>query len=130
MNRERFEQLLEAYGADSARWPAADRAAAAEFAARHAGELAGALDDARALDAALATTRGGAIETSALAAKVLAGAPRRRTPFDRRAVWALAACAVFGVAIGYGGGLLAPPADTDEGYFAMAFEAPVFGEEG
>lgn len=130
MNRERFEQLLEAYGADRARWPAEERAAAAEFAMRHAKELAGLMDAARALDAALGAARGDAVDTSALAAKVLAAAPRRRPQVDRRAVWALAACAVFGVAIGYGGGLLAPAADTDEGYFAMAFEAPVLGEDG
>ena len=130
MNRERFEHLLEAYGADATRWPAEERAAAAEFAMRHAAELAGALDAARALDAELAAARGVAIDTSALAAKVLAAAPRKRAQFDRRAVWALAACAVLGVAVGYGGGMLAPPADTDEGYFAMAFEAPALGEDG
>jgi len=42
---------------------------------------------------------------------------------------ALAACAVFGVVLGYGGGLLAPPPLEDDVHFTMAFEAP-FGDEG
>ena len=46
---------------------------------------------------------------------------------------ALAACAVFGVILGYGGGLFAPLADQDDSYFDVAFEAPSVaapGEEG
>ena len=39
--------------------------------------------------------------------------------------------AVFGVVLGYGGGLLAPTAPEDDSYFAMAFEAPfAFEDEG
>jgi hypothetical protein len=42
---------------------------------------------------------------------------------------ALAACAVFGIVLGYGGGMLAPLADQDDGYFTAAFEAP-FDDDG
>lgn len=130
MDRTRFETLLDAYGADFSRWPAHERAAAAVFAAQNGAEVAAALDEARRLDAALEQARA-VPDTSALAARVLAMAPKRAAQgFDRRALMALAACAVFGMLVGYGGGLLAPPPIEDDAYFAMAFEAPMMGEDG
>ena len=64
-------------------------------------------------------------------ATILAQAPRTQRGFDRRAMLALAACAVFGVVLGYGGGQLAPPPLEDDVYFIMAFEAPfAFEDEG
>jgi hypothetical protein len=123
MNRERFEHLLEAYGADFARWPVDERDAAAAFAAAHADELGSVMNEARALDAALAGASAPALDTSLLAARILKARPQRRV-FDARAALALAACAVFGVMLGYGGGLFTPLADQDEGYFDLAFEAP------
>lgn len=132
MDRTRFDQLLEAYGADFARWPAGERAAGAAFATEHAGEVAQAMREARALDAALDAARGAHADVAALGARVLAAAPRPPQGFDRRAGWALAACAVFGVLLGYGGGLLAPASAPDDEYFTMAFEAPLPapGDEG
>jgi hypothetical protein len=134
MDRTRFEHLLEAYGADFRRWPANERAAAAAFAAQHRSEITAALTDERALDALLEQAREAAPETAALAGRILAAAPRAQSwGFDRRAMLALAACAVFGLVLGYGGGHLAPPAVGDDSYFAMAFEAPfmgVLGDEG
>lgn len=130
MDRERFDTLLEAYGADFARWPANERAAGAAFAARHGAELAEAIKSARALDASLNTTRGEVGDLSLLTARIMAAAPRRAPGFDRRAVFALAACAVFGVLIGYGGGMLAPPSAADEAYFALTFDAPLLEDEG
>jgi hypothetical protein len=132
MNRERFEHLLEAYGADFARWPASERAAAAAYAAQHAGEIAPALVAARALDAALDAVRGAAPDAAGLSQRVLAAAPVRSPGLDRRAGWALAACAVFGAALGYGGGLMAPASAADDEYFSIAFEAPqaIAGEGG
>lgn len=128
MDRERFEQLLDAYGADPRRWPDSERAAAEAFAAQSA-EAESALREAAALDAVLNQARA-VPDTSALAARILAQAPGAQRPmFDRRAMLALAACAVFGVVLGYGGGLLAPLADDDDSYFADAFAAP-FGDEG
>jgi hypothetical protein len=125
MDRTRFEHLLEAYGADFRRWPANERAAAAAFAAQHAADIAAPMSDARTLDALLEAARETSPETELLARRILAAAPRTQSwAFDRRSVLALAACAVFGVVLGYGGGHLAPPAVDDDSYFAMAFEAP------
>lgn len=131
MDRERFEALLDAYGADFHRWPAETRAAAASYAAQSA-DAAALLDEARKLDAVLDTARATPAPSPDLVARILAQAPRpQRAAFDRRAMFALAACAVFGVVLGYGGGLLAPPAPEDDSYFAMAFEAPfAFEDEG
>ena len=129
MDRERFATLLDAYGADFRRWPAETRAAAAAFAARNA-EAATLIAEAQKLDAVLDTAREVAAPSPQLADRILAFAPRVVRPaFDRRAMLALAACAVFGVVLGYGGGLLAPTPIEDDSYFSMAFEAP-FEDEG
>lgn len=130
MDRERFAYLLDAYGADFRRWPAQVRAQAAAFAAQDA-EAAALIGEARKLDAVLDGARDEAGPSADLAARILAAAPRAQRPaFDRRAMLALAACAVFGVLIGYGGGMLAPAPAEDDSYFSMAFEAPSFEDEG
>ena len=130
MDRERFEHLVAAYGGDLACWPAETRASAAAFAAQD-GDAAATLAAARRLDRALDSARADEADTAALAARILAQAPRAKPWLDRRAMLALAACAVFGVVLGYGGGTLAPPAEADDAYFSAAFEAPFFaGEEG
>jgi hypothetical protein len=128
MDRERFAYLLDAYGGDFKRWPAEARASGAAFAAQDA-EAAALLAEARRLDAALDQGRESVAPAPDLTARILAQAPRQqRSAFDRRALIALAACAVFGVVLGYGGGLLAPAPVEDDAYFNMAFEAP-FGLE-
>lgn len=131
MNRDRFEHLLEAYGGDFRRWPEAERAAGEAFAAANA-DTSVLLAEARTLDAALDDWRDEAPEPELLARRILAKAPKRASGGGvMRIGWALAACAVFGVVLGYGGGMLAPVADGDDAYFVMAFEAPMaFGEEG
>lgn len=55
MTPDRFVQLLDAYGADIARWPAAERAAAQALARAAPAALQAAQDEAAALDALLAT---------------------------------------------------------------------------
>ena len=131
MDRERFANLLDAYGADFRRWPAQMRAEAAVFAAQNA-EAAALVAEAHRFDAVLDSARDDSPVSHDLAARILAGAPRAQRPaFDRRALLALAACAVFGVVIGYGGGMLAPTPAEDDSYFSMAFEAPsAFEDEG
>lgn len=131
MDRERFVALLDAYGADFRRWPAETRALAAAYAAQDT-EAAALVSEARQLDAALDAGRTDSAPSAGLVSRILAQAPRVQRPaFDRRAMFALAACAVFGVVLGYGGGLLAPPPAEDDAYFAMAFEAPLaFEDEG
>jgi len=129
MDLARFGALLEAYGAEPSRWPAAERAAAEAFAVEHPNAVSPLLREARALDAAL--DQGQAADApnhDLLAARILRRRPALEA-LDRRALVALAACAVFGVLIGYGGGLLAPPSDF--GFdIAAAFVAPYPGEGG
>lgn len=134
MDRQRFEHLLEAYGADFARWPAEERQAGEAYAAAHADEVEMLSADERALDALLDAHRVAVAAPELLAARVLAAHKRQRSAVDWRAVAALAACAVFGVLVGYSGGLMAPVADDEAAYFASTFEMPVYdleeGEEG
>lgn len=129
MDLARFGALLEAYGAEPSRWSAAERAAAEAFAAEHASIVSPLLREARALDAALNQATGAdAPNHDLLAARILGRRPANMA-LDRRALVALAACAVFGVLIGYSGGLLAPPSDF--GFdLAEAFVAPFPGEGG
>ena len=130
MDRERFNHLLEAYGGDFRRWPAEEGAGAAVYVAQNA-EAAAALKDAQALDRVLDHASAEQADTSQLAARIVGQAQRAQPWLDRRARLALAACAVFGVLLGYGGGLMAPAMAADDAYFAAAFESPfLIGEEG
>jgi hypothetical protein len=125
MNRERFETLLAAYGADPKRWPAEERAAAKAFNPDLAGE-------ARSIDALLDIAREAPQTNPGLASKIMNAAPRKaaRTSFafDRRAALALAACAVVGVVVGYGSGRLAPVGEDPDAALMtaleMSFEGP------
>ena len=101
MGLERFEHLVDAYGADPRRWPEAERAAAEVFLS--GSEAARALvEGAARLDALLATAP--ALEPSELLVhRVLRAAPVRRTRIDgfgwaSGAGWAAAAAA--GVLVG------------------------------
>lgn len=129
MDRTRFDYLLEAYGADLARWPQGERAAAAAFADTAAGELAPKLAQARALDAALDAAWGDEPDITLLRARIMKQARPGVGGVGRRVAWTLAACAIFGVLAGFGGAQFAPAENGDESYFALAFEAPP-GEEG
>lgn len=126
MDRTRFEYLLDAYGADFERWPSDERAAGLAFARDNSEAAAPLLNAARALDAKLDWARAQVPPSAALVARILIAAPRalERAPNLAPAGWALAACALLGVVIGYGGGALAAPAADQDEYFAAAFEAP------
>ncbi len=131
MDSARFQSLAEAFGADCGRWPASDREAAAAYTLEHPEQANAILLEARKIDAALDLTRADVGDLSLLTARILSSAKKANRPvFDYRAALAMAACAVFGVLIGYGGGMLAPPSDVDEFYFASAFEAPTLEDEG
>lgn len=131
MDRQRFDHLLDAYGADFQRWPEPEREAGEAFAAANIVEVRDALEAARTLDAVLDKHRAEISVSELLAARILAAHKRQRSSgLDWRAAAALAACAVFGVALGYGGGLLAPIADADADFLASAFEAPFAGFDG
>lgn len=77
MTPQRFETLAEAYGGDVARWPLADREAAAEWMAAQPGMAGAILARADDLDAALAAFA--APRASAdLVDSIVAAAPRPR----------------------------------------------------
>lgn len=84
MTRERFARLVAAYGADPARWPAAERAGAIEVARRP--ENLAVLADAAALDAQL---QGYSVDFpgAPLVHRVAAGAPRPAARWRRAGVW-------------------------------------------
>ncbi len=120
MDRARFEDLIAAYGADAKRWPEAERAAAEAFAAR----APDALQDARVIDALL-DLDAPAPASLPLLRKVLARTPKPALTW--RAAVALAACAMFGLAVGYGGGLLAPERGAAEAVLSAAFGEEIDG---
>lgn len=77
MTPERFEELADAFGGDTARWPAAERDAAAALMLRAPDLARGVLAEAEALDAVLDAWRPAHVP-AALLEQVLAKAPRRR----------------------------------------------------
>jgi hypothetical protein len=113
MNLKRFKEIVEAYGADPARWPANERAAAEAFLA--ASSEARAVRDAEArLDTVLSRAESPAPSTE-LAARILRTAPtERRTRSAGLTSWlaelwegpiwqpatALAVSMVLGLAVG------------------------------
>lgn len=136
MNRERFQQLIQAYGADPSRWPLADRAQAeslrlADPEARAAAETEGALDDA--LDAWKPQ-----FPTMDLRNRILAAAPKPRSVAPARGwrpLWlggaGLAAACAAGVVVG--AAVIAPslanafPVDHAEAASSLADGVSVFG---
>ena len=120
MNIDRFKILLDGYGADPARWPAAERAAGEAF-ARTTPEAASLIAAARALDRTLACVPAAApaLDPVAVAAAASA-APQRRARQPRRPgfgfafAWpnfaGLAAAMVVGFVVGWNG--MIRPLDT------------------
>lgn len=107
MTRERFEQILEAHGADPARWPAAERAAAAAFAERP--EAAALLSEAAALDALLdgaETPPPGELLQRRIIKAGQAAVDARSAPRWRPAAAGMAASLLLGFSIGFGGALM------------------------
>jgi hypothetical protein len=126
MDQARFDAIVAAYGADPRRWPDEERDAALAFAQASGADLR----EARALDALLDLASAPAAPSDLLQARILRAIPKRGVPMARVAA-ALAACAVFGLAIGYGAGVNAPASDVEQA-LATAFESPAdawLGEE-
>jgi hypothetical protein len=128
MTRARAEEILDAYGADPARWPAAERdALRAMIAAEPA--LAAARDAARRLDAALGVLPPppalalNPVAIAAAARRLRGGAAPARRLWARAA--GLAAAALVGVWVGWSG-IVNPPGDERED--ALAFLAGVEGD--
>lgn len=114
MDLQRLEALLDAYGADPARWPAAERAAALALLAADTAAQAR-LEQARQLDRALDRLPPAPAPAGDLAARIRAAARQQGAPVapalvpipanGNRAPWrftmALAASAVIGLWLGF-----------------------------
>jgi hypothetical protein len=132
MNAERFERLLDAYGAEARRWPAAEREAAAAFAATAEGQAA--MAEARELEMLLDAAP--ALQPSHdLRSRVLAAAPRERSGWagglrGRLGFWAsgagLAAAGLAGVL--FGATLSRPEVGAESGAELLLAEAGAFDE--
>jgi hypothetical protein len=131
MDRERFKTIVAAYGASPERWPVREREQA-ERLARTDAQAQAALADAQNLDSVLASTAED-VNTDLSVARAMrrfraqsgrSGAPVRpqASPLMRPA-WALAACALIGLAVGFGAGAAAP-SEADQ-VLTTAFQAPV-----
>ncbi|MCR9219124.1 MAG: hypothetical protein NXI21_02750 [Alphaproteobacteria bacterium] len=117
MTEARFERLTAAYGADPARWPASERAAAAAFVQADREAAAPLLAEAAALDQALATARAAAptLSPRTLAAMRRGARPgwlgRLRRLLDwPDALWQPAGAVAAALLVGFVVGLGAPPA--------------------
>jgi hypothetical protein len=105
MTPERFQTIVDAYGADPRRWPQGERADAQAWAALHPGEAAALLAESASLDAWLASD---ALEAPprVLAERIIATAPAHRRWLPRRQLWwSGAAFAGIGLAGGVAGAL-------------------------
>jgi hypothetical protein len=133
MSEERFLTLAAAYGADMARWPAGERAAAQSFVAANSQLVEACLAAERLLDAAL-ERYGARDEAAPLRARIIAAAPRERAA---GAMWrwltgaglglGLAASGAAGVAAGYTLGhpavaRLMGPSELDSGQLSALAE--------
>jgi hypothetical protein len=103
MTPERFESLAEAYGGDIARWPDAERDAAAELMAARPAWMQDVLARASDLDAALAAYAAPRASPG-LSERIAAGAPRPRA---RWVGWLLPAGMGAGLAAACAAGMLA-----------------------
>lgn len=119
MNRERMQDILEAYGADPARWPVAEREAAQTYLLDHPDVLA----EAHALEAELDALLDMADPepSELLQHRILKTLPKPVAVWGWRAPVAAAAALVIGVFAGFAGGYIAPPADQAEAIYAEAF---------
>jgi hypothetical protein len=140
MNRERMTAILEAYGAESTRWPEAERVAALTWVETHPEEFAAIAKAEVVLDELLALDDRDSGGDAALVARVLAAAPgggngdnvlrpvfgRRAAPADFwRQATALAACAVLGLAIGFANAPAQDDASNEmDAAFSAAFQMP------
>ena len=104
MNRQRFETLAEAFGGDAARWPTAEREAAAALMAAEPEWARVVLADAGDLDALLVSDAPSR-SSAALVDRIVAGAPRvPAAPWKR---WLLPAGVGAGLAAACAAGLVA-----------------------
>lgn len=121
ISRQRFADLAEAYGGDMARWPAAERVGAAAFVASAPDEAAAILAAARALDAWLDALPAPAGPSELLARRLLKAAPKPAAALGASAWAAMAASALIGVVVGFGGVRAWDGAATIDSAMSQAF---------
>ena len=119
MDAARFEAIVAAYGADPERWPQAERAEADAFAAKP--EAASTLAQARALDALLDASDEPSPLNLTFVRRALAARPKPLSQLPWRPAAALAASALIGLALGYGGARQAVEAQAAAAVLDMAF---------
>lgn len=121
MDIDRFKAILDAYGADPARWPEGERAAAVTF-LHSDGKAKAAHDRAAELDALIAPAALATAPSEMLTARLLRAVPQPEFFGDWRRVAAAAALAlVVGLGGGFASGALVPVSD-DEAYYEIAFD--------
>ena len=121
MDLDRFNAILEAYGADPSRWPDAERDEA-EFFLKASTEAKASHDRAARLDALIAPAVITPVASEMLTARLLRAVPQPEFLGDWKHVAAAAALAlVVGLGGGYASGALVPAGD-DEAYYEIAFD--------
>lgn len=120
MTEERFFQILEAYGADPARWPAAERDQAQGFAQTRPELVAVATGEEMMLDDLLDRLDEPTPDTTLLERRLLARLPRPAMP-DWMAPSAVAAALLLGVCLGFASGAVTVPDDELDAIYADAF---------
>ncbi|MGE0596113.1 MAG: hypothetical protein AB7P07_07105 [Hyphomonadaceae bacterium] len=125
MDAARFSAIVEAYGASPKRWPAEERAAAEAFAGRP--EAQGILAEARALDAELDSARDDAPPALGVMRRALRAVPKPEGGRDWRPMAAMAACALIGLALGFGGAREAAQSAYADAALSVVFAADVGG---
>jgi hypothetical protein len=120
MTPERFDQIVQAYGADPHRWPLAERAAAQAWANSHRPQAQALLSDAARIDAWLAADT---IDPpgAALRQRIVERAPVRRRAARRRLWWSGAALAGVGLLGGAAGAFAVS-------FFVLTQNAPALHE--
>jgi hypothetical protein len=113
MTPDRFQTLVEAYGADARRWPDAERDTARAWAAQHPVEANAVLEHAAALDGWLDADRLAPMRAE-LIDRIVASAPKPAPwMFWRRPRLQWSGVAIAGVGVGFAGGIA--------GAFAVSF---------
>lgn len=128
MTPERFQTIVDAYGADPRRWPDDERAAAGSWAEQHRSEADALLAESASLDAWLASHTV-AQPARSLVERIVATAPRRPPRPRGRLWWQGAAFAGIGLAGGLAGAFAvsffaltgAPPPVHDASYVTSSF---------
>lgn len=122
MTEERFFQIIETYGSDPARWPAAERDAARAFAAAHPDKAVPALRMEARLDALLGLAETGTDVPELLERRILRSLPG---PVVAQPRWqvpaAVAAMLLVGVCLGFASGAMTVTDTVSDTVYADAF---------